>query len=121
MLTSILLYFALLPAPTPLDPGLRHARPGQAALGTQPGGEPGPLCLVRAEAADEESEEEDWDGPILANHPMAKVGDAHPILPARGSNGSPHLPLTRERRCPPRSPPRDHLLPAHHGVLASTG
>jgi len=120
MVTSILLYVVLLPVQAPLDSSRLQAGSAQPALCTPSGEEPGPLRFVRAEAADEESEEEDWDGQVLADHPLAEVNDVHLILPVRGSNGSPHLPLARDPRRFPRSPPQVDPLPADHGLRAST-
>jgi hypothetical protein len=119
MATSVLLVLALLPAQPPIDPDLPDPGAVQSALSPPPFEGHDPLGLIRAEAADEEGEEEEFDGQGQAYHPLDGVGDIDLIVPVKGSNGSPHLPIARDRRRFPRSPPEDDPHPAGSRVRAS--
>jgi len=120
MVTSILLCLGLLPAHGPLDVNLRAVQAGQGAFSTSPGEGPDTLCPVGHEAADQENEEEEWDDPALTGHPFAEIPDGNLILHARGSHGSPYLPVARDRRRLPRSPPPVRPLPVLHGLRPSS-
>jgi hypothetical protein len=121
MLTSIFLCLALLPAQFPLQPCLPDVRAELPALARPPIERPDPLGLICAEIADEESEEEEDEGPEPADHRLAVIVDAGLGPRDSGSNGSPHIPLARDCRRLPRSPPRDGSLPALQRVRASIG
>jgi len=123
MVTSLLLYLALLPAQLPLDPCLLDARPEQAALSPLPIGGRDHLGLIGAESADEESEteEEEVEGQGLALSSPAEGDHAGLIVSLRRWNGSLHLRNARDRRRFSRSPPEDGPLPANHCVRAAIG
>jgi len=73
MATSILLFLSLLPVQPPMERYAPDSRAGQAAFTTAPFEGPEPLCWVRAEAVDEEGEEEEFEGQQPAYHPFDEV------------------------------------------------
>jgi len=79
--------------------------------------------LIRAEATNEESEEEEEEfgsqGP--ADFLPDEGRDVGLLVLVRRSAGLPHLTLSRDRLRFPRSPPENGFLPATHRVRAWIG
>src|SRR4051812_41400513 len=105
MLTSILLLLALPPADVPPGTRIADSRARQAALALPASGGEARLDWMRAEAFDEESEEEEFGVQEPPDDLPTSGRDAAPFATITASIGSPHLRPERDRRGSPRSPP----------------
>jgi hypothetical protein len=121
MLTSILLYLALMPVDRAPESCLLESPPEPAALSPAPAGGQDPSCLIHAEAVDEENEEEEFHGPQSAVDSPFDGKDVDLFISLRSLIGSPHLRSAQDRLRFSRSPPEDSPLPADHCVRAAIG
>jgi len=105
MLTSILLLLTLPSADVAPGTCVSDSRARQTALSPPTSGGEARLDLIRAEAVDEESEEEEFGGQGPPGDFPSSGTNASPLDTIAASIGSPHLRLERDRRGSPRSPP----------------
>jgi len=114
MLTSILLCLGVLPSGSSPIACLHDARSGPSAFSASTNPEREPIGSLGVEAADEESEEEEWQDRSGVIHPLDEPADPRLTVLARRSNGTPHLEDPWDPRRSPRSPPL-WVTPASRG------
>jgi hypothetical protein len=105
MMTSILLWLILLPARQAPDSRLQDARVPETTLSPAPVERDDLPWLARADAVDEEDDEEEFLGQGPAAHLPSARHEDDPHVAVRITIASPHLPIAWNRRRLPRSPP----------------
>jgi hypothetical protein len=102
------MWLALSPAHFSFEASILSPLLGQGAFAAAPFDDGAPDGWVRDEAVDEENEEEteESDSEQAAYHPLAEIRDCVSVRIDWNWNDTPHLPLTRDRRRSPRSPPQ---------------
>jgi hypothetical protein len=106
MMTSIFLVLALLPEPARLELGWPGPPADQPALAAPASMNRDQRDVIRAEAADDESEEEELEGPGPAADFVLAGNEAGLNITTQRSIGSAHQRHPRDRRRSARSPPR---------------